>query len=151
MSNEDLVWHKIKCWITNSTVYQLLRRLILFASDLYTINEIRENDILRAREIASSRQCLSPLIGRMVTQLSDDPMDPTKMFTLFELLMPKWKEVSGTFKRVNTDLLASKYKLNQSDPNYKPQIEDLDKYLVDLHKEYMPMPSLAILIPPFRY
>ena len=115
---------------------------------------IKGNNEIRAREIASNRICLTPLIGHLVSQLPDEPMDPFKMFTLFELLMPRWQEVMKTFKQVNTGLKEAKYKMSESDPNFRDipnPIPDLEKKLVNLHIEYMPMPTLCLLIPQFRY
>ena len=62
ISDDDKVWIKLRCWITNSTINQLLRRLILFGADLYTIQEIKSHNELRAREIASEKLCLTPLV-----------------------------------------------------------------------------------------
>ena len=154
VSNEELVWNKLRCWVTNSTITQLLRRLIIFGSDLYTIQEIKSHNEIRAREIASERQCLFPLVGHMVTQLSDQPMDPFKIFNLFELLMPRWQEITRTFNQVNTGLCEAKYLLSTSDPNYRDipnPLEDLEKGTFGLKKEFMPVPALSFLVPHLRY
>ena len=60
---ETAAWNACHAWTTNSTVYELLSRIILFASDVYTINEIGQHSPSRAEEIANSRSSLTTLIG----------------------------------------------------------------------------------------
>ena len=155
--NDDAIWTKIHVWVTNSTVHQLLRRLILFSSDIYTISEIKGHNEIRAREIASNRTCLYPLIGRILLQLPDEPFDPEKMFQLYDLLIPRWRQISKAFQQMNTGLLEFKYFPSPDDPFYRPGsnpldlIQSADATPMGLQKHLMPMPALAVLVPRFRY
>ena len=154
ISDDDAVWIQLRRWVTNSTVTQLLRRLIIFGSDLYTIQEIKSHNEIRAREIASERLCLAPLVGNLVKRLPDQPMDPFKIFDLFELLMPRWQEITRTFNQVNSGLCEAKYAMSTSDPNYRDipnPIENLENGTIGLKKEFMPLPALCFLIRPLQY
>ena len=67
-------WNRIRCYVTNSTRIDLLRRIILFASDVMTLNEIHLNNPRRAAEILASRTFLTTLIGHMVHHLEDEDL-----------------------------------------------------------------------------
>ena len=61
---ETAAWHACHAWTTNSTIYELLTRIILYGSDVYTVNEIAQHSPERAQEIANSRASLTTLIGK---------------------------------------------------------------------------------------
>ena len=67
-------WNRIRCYVTNSTRTDLIRRIILFASDVMTLNEIHLNNPQRAAEILTSRSFLTTLIGHMIHHLDDDDL-----------------------------------------------------------------------------
>ena len=62
---ESAAWHACHAWTTNSTIQELLVRIILYGSDIYTINEIAQHSPSRAEEIANSRASLTTLIGKL--------------------------------------------------------------------------------------
>ena len=61
---ETAAWNACHSWTTNSTVYDLLVRIILYGSDVFTLNEIAQHSPSRAQEIANSRASLTTLIGK---------------------------------------------------------------------------------------
>lgn len=62
---ETAAWNACHAWTTNSTVHELLTRIIFYSSDIFTLNEIQQHSPTRAAEIASSRASLTTLIGKL--------------------------------------------------------------------------------------
>ena len=62
---ETAAWNACLAWTTNSTSYDLLVRIILYGSDVYTLNEIAQHSPAKAQEIANSRASLTTLIGKV--------------------------------------------------------------------------------------
>ena len=162
------VWNRIHCWVTNSTVGDLLSRLLTFGSDVVTVGEIFQHTPERAREIASSRTSLSTLIGANVHLLPDEPINGTLFLHQQQNMLPRWRRVPSAFQKMNYNLMKLKYAPNRSsdpnylqDPNGHPEINSTAKqisfagdvlklYGCELQRRFMAMPTLAILQPIFR-
>ena len=67
---ETAAWNACHAWSTNSTIMELLTRILFFGSDVFTVNEIAQHSISRAEEIASSRASLTTLVGMKIDKLS---------------------------------------------------------------------------------
>ena len=81
-------------------------------------------------------------------------------------LIPRWRRVALAFQNMNKDLARLKYEPSKDDAHYIPdrskqswgtsttialaeEVLKLGEF--ELYRQYMPMPTLAILIPVFRY
>ena len=167
---ETLVWHSIHAWVTNSTVLELLTRLVLFGSDIFTIQEIYSHSESRAMEIANSRASLTTLIGGNVNTLPDEPINGEWFLHQQQLLLPRWRQIALAFQKMNHGLKELKYQNYEtlrSDPNYRvdPNSDFMDGTSTfiakagpilklgafELQQRFMAMPTLAVLFPLFRY
>ena len=154
-------WWSIHAWVSNSSTYELLSRWIFYASDVYTLNSIALTDPARAQEIASSKTCLTTLIGHNVNLLGDEPLNSTTFLHQQQTIIPRWRRVALAFQRMNFGLREYKYSPTKNDPNYRPGpnpsraiYEATDILRIgdhELHRNYMPTPVLALLLPIFRY
>ena len=139
IAQKTLAWTSIHSWVTNSTIEDLLYRLLFFASDLYNINYIHQNN---------------------VRLIPDNGINADRFIHMQGGLMNDWRTVARAFNALNRDLKELKYSPNASDPNYRPgpnPIHDILKakeVLVfeghELKSDFMPMPVLGVLCPIFR-
>ena len=165
---ETPIWNCVHAWVTNSTISQLIFRLLSFGSDSYTVNEILMNNESRAREIASSRTSLSTLIGLNVNLMPDEPINGTLFLHQQRTLVPRWRRVALAFQRMNFGLKELKYEPSKNDPHYRPdphvhhmcdttaskiaQAKEVLKLgAFELQQQFMALPTLAVLYPVFRY
>ena len=99
--------------------------------------------------------------------LPDLPINGTIFLHQQQTLLPRWRQIALAFQHMNKNLKELKYQPSQrDDPNYVPEplfnsygtghtishathVLKLGEY--ELYKQYMPMPTLAVLIPPLRY
>ena len=105
-------------------------------------------------------------LGGNVHLLPDTPINGTLFLHQQQTLIPRWRRVALAFQHMNKDLKKLKYQPTRDDPNYVPdhrnagygtshtiatakEVLQLGDY--ELYKQYMPMPSLAVLYPVFRY
>ena len=166
---ETRAWDAIHCWVTNSNVGDLISRLLLFGSDIFTLNEILAHSETRAHEIANSRATLSTLIGGNINILPDEPINGALILSQHVSMLPRWRRVALAFQRMNFGLKELKYEPSDpNDPNYRhdpfssfgtydsttKQIAGAGAVLklgtFELERRFMPMPTLAILYPMFR-
>ena len=169
IATDTEIWNRIHCWVTNSTVGDLLSRLLTFGSDVVTVGEIFQHSPDRAREIASSRSTLSTLIGANVHLLPDEPINGTLFLHQQQTMVPRWRRVALAFQKMNYNLMKLKYAPSRThDPNYlrDPNAEHVEfdstaKRISEagavlklggheLQRRFMAMPTLAILQPVFR-
>ena len=156
IAQKTLAWTSVHSWVTNSTVEDLLYRLLFFASDLYNINYINQNDPRRAREIASSKSVLTTLIGNNVRLVPDNEINADCFIHMQRGLMNDWRKVAQTFNALNKDLKKLKYGPSDSDPDFNPMHVILNSKDIltfegyELKSDFMPMPVLGILCPIFR-
>lgn len=163
-------WNCIHCWVTNSSVDDLISRLLLFGSDVFTTNEILSHSENRAFEIANSKTSLSTLIGGNVQMLPNEPINGALFLHQQQSMIPRWRRVALAFQRMNHGLKELKYEpRRRDDPNYRqdPHSEygiwdTTSKHIADagdvltlgayqLERRFMALPALAVLIPIFRY
>lgn len=161
IATKTLAWTSIHSWVTNSTCEELLYRIIFYANDVYYLNYIHQNDPHRARTIARSKASLSSLVGHNVQLISDSSIDCRLFLHQQNDLMPKWRQTALAFKRINHNMKTFKYNAsNESDPFFTTEPNPAkeisrakDIYVFEgheLHRAFMPMPTLAILVPFFR-
>ena len=159
VAQKTLAWTSIHSWVTNSTVEDLLYRLLFFASDVYNINYIHRNNPCRAREIASSKSVLTTLIGNNVRLVPDSPINADCFLHLQSGLMNDWRKVALAFNAMNHNLKELKYGYSDSDPNLfdahpMSAILNAKEVLIidghELRSDFMPMPVLGVLCPVFR-
>ena len=191
---ETAAWNACHAWTTNSTIYELLTRILFFGSDVFTINEIAQHSVSRAEEIASSRASLTTLVGKKfdkilrryielyfskkllsnrryilggnVHLLPDEPLNGALFLHQQNTLIPRWRRVALAFKNMNRNLKELKYEPDRHDAHFVPDRPDLlwgtgrtislakETLVLDsdvLVRQFMPMPTLAILYPVFRY
>lgn len=158
IAQKTLAWTSIHSWVTNSTIEDLLYRLLFFASDVYNINYIHQNNPQRAQEIASSKSVLTTLIGNNVRLVPDNQINADCFIHLQSGLMRDWRKVAMAFNALNHNLKDLKYGPSDSDPNLQSGIMSAilnatDFLTIDGHElrsDFMPMPVLGILCPIFR-
>ena len=161
---ETRVWHACNAYTTNSTVLELLTRIVLYGSDLHTLTEIHSNAPDRAMEIASSRSFLSTLIGGNTELLPAEPLNGAMFLHQQQTIIPRWRHVSETFRKMNFGLKELKYAPDKQDPHYRrsnyPEdpstlINKAGEVLVlgdyQMQLKYTAMPTLAVLYPMLRY
>ena len=168
ISPETAAWNCIHCWVTSSSVDELISRILLFGSDVFTTNEILSHSEHRAHEIASSKSSLSTLIGRNVQLLPNEPINGALFLHQQQNIVPRWRRVALAFQRMNFGLKELKYEpRRRDDPNYRQDphatyfcdttshkisqagaVLKLGSY--ELERKFMALPTLAILIPIFR-
>jgi len=166
---ETRAWNAIHCWVTNSSVGDLLSRLLLFGSDVFTINEILTHSESRAYDIANSRATLSTLIGGNINILPEEPINGALIIYQHVSMLPRWRRVALAFQKMNFGLKELKYAPTSSDdPNYRhdpfssfgpydstsKKIYEAGAVLklgtYELERRFMAVPTLAILFPVFR-
>ena len=165
---ETYIWNCIHAWVTNSTVYELLSRILLFGSDIHTLNEIHSHSESRAMEIANSRSSLSTLIGININIMPDKPINGSLFLHQQQLLVPRWRRIALSFQKMNFGLTELKYQPKKNDPHYRTDphyhmggvqptahtvstattVLKLGAY--ELERRFMALPVLAILFPIFR-
>ena len=169
ISPETEAWNSIHSWVTNSSVGDLISRLLLYGSDVFTINEIFSHSEQRAYEIASSRASLSTLIGCNINILPDEPINGALFLHQQQTMIPRWRRVALAFQKMNFGLKELKYEpTSRDDPNYRQdpfrehrllpstskKISDAGAILklgeFELEQRFMAMPTLAVLFPIFR-
>ena len=168
ISPDTAPWNCIHCWVTNSSIDELISRILLFGSDVFTTNEILSHSEHRAHEIASSKSSLSTLIGQNVQLLPNEPINGAFFLHQQQNMVPRWRRVALAFQRMNFGLKELKYEPRQrEDPNYRqdPHSEYLwnttSKTIAEagavlklgsyqLERKFMALPALAILVPIFR-
>ena len=85
-------WYSISAWVTNSTISELLGRLVQYGSDIFTLNEMNMHSTDRAHSLASSKTVLSTLIGGNVAMLPSEPLNATNfLHTLYKLYL--WMDI----------------------------------------------------------
>ena len=154
-------------WTTNSTVEELLTRLILFGSDVFTLQEIHSHSEARAMEIANSRASLTTLIGGNVNIMADEPINGALFLHQQQTMLPRWRHVASAFKHMNLGLKQLKFEPPTHDPHYLPDpnrsflygtskkigmagsVLKLGAY--ELQQRFMALPTLAVIYPLFRY
>ena len=158
---ETDAWNTIHAWVSNSTITELLTRLIYHAGDIHTLGEIYENMPKRGLDLASSKTSLTCLIGHNVNLLPDDPIDAGLFLKQRKHLITWWRKTSDAFKHMNHGLKEYKYTPQSTDPHYRPgnnpaydiyhgkAVLEIDSH--QLHRCFMPLPMLAIVLPIFRY
>ena len=159
IAEKTLAWTSIHSWVTNSTTEELLYRLIFFASDTFWITRMYQDRPQRAHELAGSKSVLATLCGHNV-QLIEGSIDSTLFLHQHQNIIPLWRKTADAFKRVNTGIKEYKYDPSTSDPHYRSgpnPVKELrsakDMFVFEGHelkRAYMPMPSLAVLVPLFR-
>lgn len=102
--------------------------------------------------------------------LPDQPINGTLFLHQQQTLVPRWRRVARSFQNMNKDLKQLKYAPDRYDAHYVPdtryesgrQSWETSKTICmaesvltlgadELYRQYMPMPTLAVLIPTFRY
>ena len=163
---ESALWNSCLAWTTNSTVYELLTRIIMFGSDVHTVNEMHAHSPERAMEIANSKNSLSTLIGGNVALMANEPINGSLFLHQQQTLIPRWRRVAQTFQKMNYGLKEWKYDPDRQDPYYRAldpsyrenpaktiqtagEVLELGAY--QMEKRFMALPTLAILFPIFRY
>ena len=100
--------------------------------------------------------------------LPDQPINGTLFLHQQHSLIPRWRRVAKAFQMMNKNLAQLKYEPTRDDAHYVPEphtttmdwgvgktidlaqeVLKLGEY--ELYRQYMPMPTLAVLIPLFRY
>ena len=113
-------WNRIRAHVTNSSTVELLRRLIQYASDVTTMNEIHLNSPSRALSILSTRSFLTTLLGHLVNFLEDNEVHNVQSFlSERETMLPRWRQLVTAFKEVNTNMKENKYAPMHGDPHFK--------------------------------
>ena len=161
VAQKTLAWTSIHSWVTNSTTEELLYRLLFFASDLFNLNYIKENDPTRAYEIARSKAVLSTLVGHNVRLIPDTPINAEYFLHMQSTLMDNWHATAAAFQSLNAGLKEHKYRPKTSDPNFMPGPNPMTAITTatdtltfngyELQNAFMPMPVLAVLCPVLRY
>ena len=160
VAQKTMAWTNIHSWVTNSTTEELLYRLLFFASDLFNLNYIRQNDPNRAYEIARSKAVLSTLVGHNVRLIPDTPIDAELFLHMQSSLMDNWHVTASAFQNLNAGLKEHKYIPTSDDPNYMPGPNPMATIIAakdtlifnghELQNAFMPMPVLAVLCPVLR-
>ena len=160
IAQKTMAWTSIHSWVTNSTVEELLYRLLFFASDIYNISYIHQHDPQRARQIASSKSILTTLVGNNVRLISDASINANYFIHMQHNLMDDWRTTAQAFNALNRNLKELKYSPGPDDPNYRPGESPMGAIVnatdilafngYELKSAYMPMPVLSIMCPIFR-
>lgn len=118
MDTDTPLWSQIMFWLTNSTRVDLVRRLLLYGSDIKQVQAINAEMPDRATEIINSGHYLTNLIGG-VSNFIGDIKNQGLFLHEHENFLPRWRKVSMAFKKVNEGMKENKYHPSSDDPTFR--------------------------------